>query len=186
MADFVQSFNDIIVPFEGFYSNDPDDSAGLTIWGLQQVDDSDWSEWPTILAAQSNPGFPNNLDQNALLQSAQLYYQSKYWNPMLLGSVKYYLTARSMFNIGVNQGISTAVVFLQRILNVFSEEGSLYPLLTVDGLMGTKTINALNSITNQDYIYTCLKSLQANKYISICEKNPTQTVFINGWISRVI
>ena len=60
--------------------------------------------------------------------------------------------------------------------------------LVVDGIFGSKTIKALNEVEEQGKSEEFLRdyhSIQRKFYHSVVEYNPTQKVFLTGWLNRV-
>lgn len=77
-----------------------------------------------------------------------------------------------MFDDGVVQGQSTAIMNLQKALGV-----------KADGVIGSETLGAAkntNYAVRQDFIDNARMKAQ-----NIAEKNPTQKKFIDGWLNRI-
>ena len=56
--------------------------------------------------------------------------------------------------------------------------------LTVDGIFGNKTIQALNEVDSDKFLNLYHNS-QRNFYRNIVSYNPTQKKFLQGWLNRV-
>ena len=55
--------------------------------------------------------------------------------------------------------------------------------LKVDGEIGNATISALNTL-NANVLNKEIARYRARRYAIICEKNKTQTCFLEGWLER--
>lgn len=185
MADFKQAYK-ITRAFEGGYSNNPHDTGGETYKGIARKHNSNWRGWKLIDQYRKHPAFPKILDELLELQKAvHELYKREYWDSMSLDNVRDQKIANELFDTGVNMGNKTAGIFLQRVLNVANKGEQYYPNVLVDGKVGGKTIAALNSHPIQRNIYAGLNALKGAQYITICENNPSQEVFFNGWMKRV-
>jgi lysozyme family protein len=56
--------------------------------------------------------------------------------------------------------------------------------LNVDNIMGAKTIKAINSMNAQE-LFNVYQQNRREHYIRIVKQDPTQKVFIKGWLDRV-
>ena len=184
MAELSKAFQEIVIPFEGVYSNDSGDSGGVTVFGLTVVYDKDWDGWKLVDKYRKQPRFPQNLNNPEILQSAEEYYKTHYWDKMKLDSVDSQKIATELFDIGLNMGISIAGKFIQRAVNVLNRQGTLWDNISVDGIIGPKTISVINQAPEKE-TYKILNSLQGSRYVEICESNESQEKFLRGWLSRV-
>jgi lysozyme family protein len=172
-----------IMKIEGDFSNDPADSGGKTKFGITEE------------TARSFGYKGKMIDLTA--DMAIDIYEKLYWQPLRLDNISILSIplAEELFDTGVNMGIITSGMFLQRTLNAVSyrnESSSLYDDLVVDGRIGIKTIEALNiycSSRKRDCFQVLLKALnclQGNAYIELVEERKKDKKFINGWpINRV-
>jgi lysozyme family protein len=114
-----------------------------------------------------------------------MFYKVKFWDYLKLDQVNNQKIANELFDTSVNMGQGIAALFLQRSLNVSNRNGKDYPDLQLDGAIGPVTINALNNHPRQEQVLKLLNTLQGARYISICEANPSQEIFMTSWLSRV-
>lgn len=185
MANFQTAYA-ITREFEGGYSNHKNDTGGETYKGIARNPNPKWKGWAIIDDLRHAANFPANLNTHAGLQAlVQSFYKAEYWDTMNLDLVKNQAIANELFDTGVNMGIGRAGIFLQRVLNVANKGQSLYPDLKLDGNVGKVTVSALNSHPDPSVILKGLNALQGAQYITICENNPSQEVFFNGWMKRV-
>jgi lysozyme family protein len=171
------------------YTNDPSDRGGPTRYGITQAKANE----PACKALWAKHNFNGDM-QNLPEGLAFDIYDREFWSKIRMDDVLEMSTplAYLLFSIGVNSGASVAGMHLQRALNVYNQQASLYPDLIVDGGVGQKTIDALYACLSKrgvDGLRAMLMtvfSLQMMKYIEIAEKNPSQEKYSLGWANRVI
>lgn len=184
MAEFKTAYK-ITMAHEGGYANNPLDSGGETWKGIARKKHPDWPGWQLIDKAKQGD-FPANLNSVPNLQNlVEMFYKVKFWDYLKLDQVNNQKIANELFDTAVNMGQGIAALFLQRSLNVSNRNGKDYPDLQIDGNVGPVTINAINNHPRQEQVLKLLNTLQGARYISICEANPTQEIFLNSWLSRV-
>ena len=187
MAEFNVAYK-ITSIVEGGYSNNPRDSGGETYKGIARNIEKHWKGWPIIDAIKKRVGTnPSDINREAakdsLLQQFVLEtYKVNYWNSLNLDGINDQKMSNELYDTGVNMGVGTAGKFFQRVLNVATKTD-----LVVDGKIGTKTIALFNSLNSADklMVWKLFNCLQGWRYISICEANPYQEIFLRGWASRV-
>lgn len=191
MANFKVAYQKTMAS-EGGYSYDPADRGGETWKGVARNMHPDWKGWDIIDRKRKQPGFPGSLKKDEELEiCVQQFYKKYFWDTMNLDDYESQGIADELFDTGVNMGVGTAVKFLQRSLNVFNKEQTLYPNISVDGSYGPGTHKALKSFMSQVprdrwiCLYKALNALQGVRYIEIAEKNESQEKFMFGWFTRV-
>lgn len=112
-ADFYKAVQ-LVLEFEGGYTNDPNDDGGETNFGI------------------SKRAYPNEDIKGMTKEKAMMIYRRDYWIPMLCDKMPYPV-ALMVFDMGVNMGTKTALKALQKALGV-----------TQDGIIGKVSLNALN------------------------------------------
>jgi hypothetical protein len=83
-------------------------------------------------------------------------------------------------HIAWGSGVKTAFRLYQQCLQ--SYDTAKTKEVTVDGVMGHKTINFGNKL-DQEELLNRLQSFRESFLHSIVDRKPTQSVFINGWIN---
>lgn len=185
MADFNLSYT-LTMGNEGGYANNPNDRGGETWKGIARKMHPEWGGWNIVDHQKSMPGFPQNLRSVSALESfVRAFYKEQFWNKLSLDSVNEQSIANELFDTAVNCGPGVAATFLQRALNVTNRNGKDYADLVVDGAIGKKSVEALNTHPRPKQIFKVLNILQGEKYIGICEANPSQEIFMTSWLSRV-
>lgn len=157
---------------EGGYSNDSVDRGGKTNWGITEA---------TLRDAYIR-GLVGTRDVSALnREEARLIYKADYWDPLRLDSVLSPTIAAEIFDTAVNMGRQAAVKIVQESLNYLGES------LKVDGIMGIKTLGAINKWTTRDEraLFVCLNGFQFRRYVEIVGNNATQQRFARGWTKRI-
>lgn len=158
------------------YSNAPKDRGGMTRWGITEKTARDW-------------GYTGAMADLPVAIARTIAYD-KYWAPLKLDRICALSApiAVEVFDTGYNMGQSTAARFLQRGLNVLNREQKMFPDLSVDGVLGLKTIDALERFLSargkegEKVLLRVLNSLQCAMYVAIAEKDASQEIFVYGWI----
>lgn len=176
----------LLMPTEGGYSNDPADSGGETYRGISRRNFPNWPGWRLVDQYKSKTNFQSLLDKDVTLQTlVKQFYKQEMWDYHSLDTVRYQDIANEVFDTSVNMGKKIGGTFLQRSLNVANINGKYYKDLEVDGHIGSMTIKALHLHPTPRNILKALNALQGARYIEICENNPSQEKFFNGWMKRV-
>lgn len=192
MADFEIAYGETEIR-EGGYVNDPVDPGGETHRGVARRFHPDWEGWKII--DRYKVEFPDdfkrriNEDQKLVDLSKQLY-RVKYWDPIRGDDIPNQHIANKVFDTGVNQGVATSVRYLQEGLNLLNRDQKSYPDIEVDGEFGDQTLEAMKSFLKlegdqPDYLLKMLNVMQANFYIEIMRRKPSQQKFARGWMNRV-
>lgn len=161
------------VPGQTGYVNDPEDPGGETNYGI------------TIGVAREYGyhGPMKDIPYSTVLD----IYRRRYWDDIGGDFIPDQEIAEELFDTAVNCGQRVAKVFLQRTLNVLNKKGTRYPDLKVDGVVGTKTMDALKAALDvapwyRLAILRALDSLQAVRYIELAERKEKFERFVPGWL----
>ena len=152
---FDEAFN-YTMPFEGWSActNDPDDPGGLTKYGISKVNH------PEVDVA------------NLSLEGAKAIYRKHYWNPIKGDQIASGRVAIKFFDMAVNMGVKQATKLVQEAL------GDMGCSVAVDGVMGSKTLEALNGV-DDDVLFIFLVPLLEAFYRSLGKPK-----YIKGWLRR--
>lgn len=175
----IEQYLDELIKREGGYVNNPADRGGATKYGITEA------------VAGAN-GFKGNM-KDLSLEMAKAIYKKQYWTTPRFDQVNALSSAvaEELLDTGVNCGTGFAKPLLQRALNLFNNQGKAgWPDLTVDGVYGPATLNALKTYLakrgkeGEKVLVRLLNIMQGQRYIEICERNTTQEQFFYGWISN--
>lgn len=180
-AKFLQAMKPLLF-MEGDYRNAPSDPGGPTKYGIAQA---------------SHP----KLDIRALTkeQATQLYWD-EWWNKFGYGEIGNYALALKVFTTAINIGWVTAKaaassswnisedaprahLFLQMAVNDVIKGGEGYgraPLM-IDGQLGPKTLEAVNSLDAGLLLLRFLGRVHAY-YKQAAKSQPSE---LNGWENRL-
>ncbi|HAV5443271.1 hypothetical protein N3K59_04275 [Acinetobacter baumannii] len=177
----VDKYIDDLIKREGGYVNNPNDRGGATNYGITEA------------VARVN-GWKGPM-RDLPLDLAKQIYKQQYWINPRFDQVNALspLIAEELLDTGVNCGVAFAKPLLQRALNLLNNQGKGgWPDLAVDGIYGSATLGALKiflakrSKDGEKVMLKVLNIMQGQRYIEICERNPTQEQFFYGWISNRI
>jgi lysozyme family protein len=188
MASFKDAFKKTM-KHEGGYVDDPEDAGGETYQGVSRKYHPTWSGWEIIDKAKSENDFSHNLARKASLKKhVKAFYRMHYWDKILGDLIPEQNLADTLFDIAVNMGVTRSGKFLQQSLNYLNRNQRLYPDLVDDGLIGRKTLYALEKYLENDKIeilYKIIMVLRGMHYLNYMRKSPIQEKFCRGWFSRV-
>jgi lysozyme family protein len=174
MADFTQAYQQVLA-HEGGYVNDPTDPGGETYKGVARKMNSKWDGWTTIDLLKRQPGFPANLDKdNGLQSSVEDFYRITFWDPMNGDKLANQQIANSIFDFGVNAGLSTSVSLAQMVVDV-----------KADGVLGPMSLAAINQHDPEMFIASFTITKIA-RYINIVKKRPDSRKYFFGWVCRAM
>ena len=157
------------MPFEGWdaYTNDPDDKGGATKYGITVR---------TLKAIRFDVDGDGDVTENDVksltYSQAKDILKRKYWDVIQADSIESERIAIKLFDCAVNMGPARATRIAQEALN------DLRYGLVVDGLMGPKTLSALNG-TDEDVFFLFLVSRLEQFYVGL-----NQRKFLKGWLRR--
>lgn len=180
-----------VLYWEGGLTNDPDDSGGLTNFGV-------------ILPILKELGLEDDFDKDGDVDAADLrimteaqaknVYAKQWWNRYKfdeLEDVASDMLTIKIFDTFVNMGPQQATRILQRALNATNNAVAfLYPnraRLLVDGGLGPVTRQMVESCTQLAFgnsILSAFSCEQAAIYRQIAAKRPSQAKFMGGWLRR--
>ncbi|WP_151768832.1 glycoside hydrolase family 108 protein [Acinetobacter oleivorans] len=177
----IEQYLNELIQREGGYVNNPADQGGPTKYGITEV------------VARTN-GFKGNM-KDLPLDVANSIYRKNYWTAPRFDQVNIISSsvAEELLDTGVNCGTGFAKPLLQRALNLLNNQGRAgWTDLAVDGIYGPATLNALKTYLanrgkeGEKVLVRVLNIMQGQRYIEICERNPSQEQFFYGWISNRI
>lgn len=162
MNSFDQAFGHVLNVEGREYTNHPKDRGGPTKFGITQQ----------VLGSFRKTQVTEADVQSLQESEARVIYKTMYWDPLRLDEVINPVIAKLVFDQAVNRGVVTVAKQLQRTVGVIP-----------DGVVGPKTIQAVNTLNSRRFVVEFVKGAQLS-YVSICVKDPTQLVFLKGWMNR--
>lgn len=152
---------------EGGYSNNPKDKGGPTNMGVTQ----EAYDTYRIGMGQSRA----RVATITQFEAAALY-RKNYWKPIRGDSLPKGVDL-VILDAAINSGVRQASKFLQRALGV-----------DADGIIGAKTILAANEDDRQGRTPSNIADVISQRrdfYRGLVADDPTQRIFLNGWMNRL-
>lgn len=166
---------------EGDYVNDSRDSGGATRFGITE-------------ATARAYGYSGDM-RDLPIEKAIAILKEGWWDMMRCDEIAQLSPgiAEEVFDTGVNCGQQRAGDFLQTALNGLNRNGTDYPDVAVDGLIGRKTLYALErylarrGAEGETVMMRSLNSLQGAFYFGLALSRPKDEAFVYGWmLNRVV
>jgi len=164
MSNFEKALNEVLKD-EGGYVKDPLDNGGETFKGISRRYFPKWEGWDIVDV--------NHFDER-LDDLVSKFYKHYFWDTLKLDDVQSPFIAEMLFNVGINQGKKVVTKKVQRILGV-----------SVDGIIGPKTISALNSVDEGKFVFQFILET-IDLYVHIVNTHTNQRKFLLGWLNRAM
>lgn len=166
-----------IVAVEGGYVNDPDDPGGPTKYGITQ-------------SVAREYGYTGRMEDLTKEQANIIYLTLYVKDP---GFDKFLeinpAIAHKLIDAGVNVGTSRVSLWFQKALNTYSRGGMDYPMITEDGILGTKSIETYLLLEKQrgkekacTLMIKALDAYQLEHYFSLRRHYK----YVVGWVDNRI
>lgn len=159
--------SELLMPFiqkwEGGYANNPNDKGGCTMKGI------------TIKTYRKYFGeYKTCSDLKNITEEQWLHiFENGYWNPCKGDDIIDQSIANIIVDWAWMSGVKTAIKKIQKMIGVED-----------DGIVGKQTLNAINSFP-PDILFEIIYNERKKYYYNICENNPSQEVFLKGWMNRL-
>ena len=176
MADFKTAY-DRTSKFEGGYCNDEADNGGETFAGVARNYHESWLGWKIIDQYKTVTSDTKTLNKvllgnDELMSLVEDFYKREFWDKIKGDKIMYQTVANNIYDMAVNSGVGMASKFAQRIVGVED-----------DGVIGDISIKAINEYHPNTFIFE-FKRARGEFYQNIVAHNPSQSVFIDGWLRR--
>lgn len=164
MADFLPAYERMIRN-EGGYRlvNVSGDRGGMTYAGIARNMHPQWPGWAAI-----------DRGETPLTELVREFYIVQFWRPVAGDAIRHQAVAQSIFDFGVNAGPKVSAKLAQVVVGV-----------TPDGVVGPKTVDALNEY-DPDLFLARFALAKLARYRDICTRDPSQRRFLVGWINRLL
>lgn len=152
-----------VLQHEGGFVNHPNDPGGATNWGITQA------------VYEKFKGRKVTLEEMRKMpkSDAIAIYKQEYWDRVRGDSIRSYKVAFALFDQAINRGVSASVKQAQKVTGMIQ-----------DGIIGPATLNAINSMTEKEFLEKYLaESIAA--YRAIVARRPASADFLEGWLNRV-
>lgn len=170
MAEFAPAYERTIVAEGGYTLHETQgDRGGMTYAGIARRFHPDWPGWSHIDAGSEPPA-----------ELVRSFYRERFWERIRGDEITSQAIAETIYDFAVNAGVKTASILAQVVASKITGE-----TLTPDGVIGPKTIAALNSCDERLFValYTIAKIA---RYCEIVRRDRSQAKFLLGWVSRAI
>lgn len=154
-----------------------DNEKGYTFFGIYEFAHPSWNGWNKVKAEIANSGSMAKASSKlyydgVLLEVVKEFYKKEFWDKMRLGEIKHQEVANELMVMAVNGGIPRAVKLAQKLIGV-----------TTDGVIGIKTIEALNKM-DETFFDSEYDKLEIEFYEGLVKEKPTFVKYLNGWKNR--
>ncbi len=163
MANFEQCIK-YVLQNEGGYSDHAADRGGRTRYGITER-----------LARKYGKDIAGLTELDALW-----IYREEFWQLTNLAQIASTRIAAKVLDICVNCGPRRGIEMLQGALNRCGAG------LNIDGVLGDKTLDAVNRMQDEDKVLSMLSSICTRHYCGIVQADKSQGVFLLGWILRAL
>ena len=171
MPDIGRMIDDVLRR-EGGFVDHPSDRGGPTKYGITIK---------TLSNYIGRAALRSELESLSEDLAREIYERNYYISPrinLLPDEIQPFI-----FDCAVNHGPRRAIKFIQSVCN----QAGYQPVLSVDGAMGPNTLKAAKWAQQEmgKYFLRALFEERRNFYYTIVESQPSQKVFLAGWLNRV-
>lgn len=164
---------------EGGYANDPNDSGGETHAGVSRKNFPLWKGWEIIDQYADYKKTPKELNKilakiPELISLIHALYETSFWDVIKGYEINAQGIANKLFDVSVNIGCFHGIKCIQMAIYDLGQE------LHIDGIMGEKTIAAINKC-DPVVLLNKFRNEVAEYYAQL--KKPKN--YIDAWIKRL-
>lgn len=167
--------------YEGGISDHPADRGGYTAFGISTEFMKDFAARAKNQPLLASLGLSGTVNRHYMKKitagMAAKIFRAAFWNPYEL-SAFCQQAATVIYDTGVNCGGKTSLRLFQQAINAVSGAN-----LAVDGIFGPKSRQAIGAYGRAAAERAL--ALRISRYHEICARNPSQKVFLKGWLNRV-
>jgi lysozyme family protein len=171
----LQTALDYVLQDEKGWANNPKDPGGATNRGITLAM---FIKYRQMKGAQVAPGIDDL--QNISDAETLDFYDTIFWKPLMLDQLTNQVIATCILDIQINTKFGTAILCAQQACG----------FAVCDGVMGPKTIAALNTIDSTTFLCDSeigkgfLPKVKAY-YVALCNNSGDYT-FLDGWLNRTL
>ena len=178
-----------IAVMEGGLHTDPNDPGGQTCMGIARQRHPKWEGWEMVDKWQRKRASPEELKGYSALYEAIAEFYRIYLIQLSYYTISDFRTAHSYAHAGINCGDRRATRMLQSALNQLYVSVGFNTRISVDGIYGVETEEALNDIDHNNWGHFLLP-LFALEWIAyykrLCDTSVNSRRYFRGWINRVV
>src|ERR1700675_410174 len=162
----------VVLTHEGGYSNDENDPRGETNSGITHLD---------LEGHARELNLPLDVKELTRIE-AEYFYKKIWWDKYNYNAINSLPIATKIFDMAVNMGAHEAHTLVQRSLTYCGHSE-----ISVDGILGGKSIGAINEICQHgrqaDFRIELINEAKWF-YEHLVEEKPVLKKFLNGWLER--
>lgn len=159
----------IVLKHEGGLTDDKRDPGGITNFGIT-------IPWLKEKGIKADRPYISDMTK----EKAKSIYHDYMWIPCHYGKINAVKIATKIMDMAVNMGESSAHKLVQESLNALLREQ-----LAVDGIIGLKTLDAINSAV-ESYFHQELRDRSKEYYLSIIKVHPNMAWAEKDWLERAL
>jgi lysozyme family protein len=171
MIPAVERMIDDVIRREGGFVDHPLDRGGPTNFGITQA---------TLSRHLGRPATTDDVRRLSRTLARQIY-RREYFDAPRIGQLPTRIQPFA-FDAAVNHGPARAIRFVQQVCNAAG-----FGPLAVDGACGplTRRIAAEADRLMGEWLLAALVEERRNFYLALVERDPSQRVFLKGWLNRL-
>ena len=161
----------VVLANEGGLVNNENDSGGITNYGISLC----------LLKQLQHDAVADDIRKLSKNRAIQIY-SSEFWDKAPFDSLTVPEVATAVFDAAVMSGVGEAIKMAQRACNEVLEGVSK---VDVDGVLGRKTLAAINCVHPQIFLGAFRRERVAF-YQDLVRLNPDDIGFLAGWVHRAM
>lgn len=166
MADYKKLIPHVL-KWEGGWSNNPSDKGGPTMKGITLAT-------YTAYCKKKGKGLPTQAQLKAISQNEwEEIFKTMYWDRWQADKIQSQSIANLLVDWLWTSG-TYGIKYPQQVLDV-----------TIDGLVGPKTISAINNYPDYMVLFQKLWNRRKAHFEGIAKANASQKKFLKGWLNRL-
>lgn len=177
MSNFEDAI-EFLLPREGGLSENPNDSGGITNFGISLRFLRSLSSEKLRRYGIFEPVNDNTIKLLTISQ-AKFIYKGEFWEGNRLDEIESQQLVNYIFDMYVNHGIAQANKLVQRAVCAAT---FMRNYLRDDGLLGDKTISAINSLGEQ--LLPITMAIRSEFYRNLVVLRPKDEANLDGWLNR--
>ena len=154
-----------ILKWEGGYVHNKYDNGGATNKGVT------YKTWVDYCNKKGKEASLTTLRKMTNAEWVEIF-KTGYWNAWKADSI----VSQRVANICVDWSWMSGFKVIKKVQKLLS--------VTADGIVGPKTLAAINGHSG-DALFGQIKELRKKYYANIVRKDPTQQIFLKGWLNRL-